>query len=54
MSHLVNTDRHRQNHDVILAGFDFHTVSIQQAEPFLGYLGGSLHGDVLIDENARI
>jgi hypothetical protein len=54
MSHLVNTDRHRQNHDIILAGLDFHTVSIPQAEPFLGYLDGSPRGDVLIDENAYI
>ena len=39
MGHLVDADRHRQDHNIILARFNFHTVAISYAEPLLGNLG---------------
>jgi hypothetical protein len=38
MSHLVDTDCHCQDDNVILAGIDGNPVAVPQAEPFLGYL----------------
>jgi len=36
VGHLVDADRHRQDHDIILTRFDFYTISIPNPEPFLG------------------
>lgn len=44
VSHLINANRHCQDHDIILAGFDFHAVDIPQAEPLLGNFGNLIPG----------
>ena len=39
MSHLVDTHRHRQDDDVVLARFNLHAIGITDPEPLLRYLG---------------
>ncbi len=42
MSHLIDTNRHRQDHGIILAGLDLHAVGIPNPEPFLGDLSNPI------------
>ena len=39
VSHHIDSDHDRQDENIILTGFDIHTVGIRQAEPFLRDFG---------------
>jgi len=38
MSHHIKGDGNCQDDDIVLTGFDLHTIGIGQPEPALGYL----------------
>ena len=57
MSHLVDTNRHSQNNNIVLARIDLYSISVANAKPLfrdLGHLIPALADGVFVIQNITL